>query len=266
MGFWQGIKQRIKAYIVAKASANKMFDILEVRTKEIGLVAVTTETDLRISNTFFLPITIVSIKTELQNRDGLRIGTMVYEHPRRIKGNSEEVLTTTSQISIITSLFQAISTLLAHSIKMRSVGIAQVKILWWVVEIPVDDFFEIHPSKLRIKQPETEEERQLRLEREAEKKVQYEAEREAREARRKARRAEVKEDILKRRYKDKYIPKDARDAARQAAPVEEDMQVEVELHAPAIHQMEAEWTQQENAGIPQPQVQRDSESPSLAPE
>ena len=50
------ILDRIKASIVRRASANKMIDIVEVRTKEINLTQVTAETDIRIKNAFFLPI------------------------------------------------------------------------------------------------------------------------------------------------------------------------------------------------------------------
>ena len=135
------IKNKIKAFILSKASSNKMIDIVEVRTGEIGLSYVTTETDIRIINSFFLPLTIESIKTELMNRDGLKIGSMSYEKPRKIKAKSEEILTTTSQISTITSLFQALTTLLKQDINMHSVGIARVKILWFIFEIPINDTF-----------------------------------------------------------------------------------------------------------------------------
>ena len=60
------IKHKIKAYILKKATANKMIDIVEVRTQEIGLTSVRTETDIRIKNSFFLPITILSIKIPVQ--------------------------------------------------------------------------------------------------------------------------------------------------------------------------------------------------------
>ncbi|MFN8239086.1 MAG: hypothetical protein U0T77_13030 [Chitinophagales bacterium] len=204
------IKNKIKAFVIRRATANKLIDIVEVRTKEIGLTSVKTETDIRIRNTFFLSITILSIKTDLLNRDGLKVGRMSYATPQKIKGNSDEVLTTSSEISIITSLFQAISTLLSQHIKMKSVGVAQVKFLWWVFDIPVNDTFEIHPSKLKITQPETEEERAERLKKEAEWKAQYELEYEKRKTEREQKRAEWKEDILKRRYKENYIPKEQR--------------------------------------------------------
>ncbi|MBK9330511.1 MAG: hypothetical protein IPM95_14720 [Sphingobacteriales bacterium] len=82
MGILQKITDRIKAYIVVRASRGKMIDIVEVRTKEIGLTKVVTETDIRIQNSFFLPITIVSIQTDLLNRDGLKVGRMSYTRPK----------------------------------------------------------------------------------------------------------------------------------------------------------------------------------------
>lgn len=208
-------KNKINSFVLKKASANKMIDIVEVRTKEIGLTQVTTETDIRIANSFFLPITILSLSTNLLNRDGLKIGKMNYENPTTIKRKSDEILTTTSQISIITSLFQALSTLLMQDINMRSVGIARVKILWFIFEIPIDDTFIIHPSKLKIVKDETDEERAIRLQKEAIRNEKYEAEKVQREIQRTEKRALRKEDILKRRHKENYIPKDERNASSE---------------------------------------------------
>lgn len=241
------IKHKIKAYILKKATANKMIDIVEVRTQEIGITSVKTETDIRIKNSFFLPITILSIKTDLLNRDGLKVGKMSYEKPTRIKGHQDEVLTTMSEISIITSLFQAISSLLSQHIKMQSVGVAQVKFLWWIIQIPVNDFFEIHPSKLKITKPETEEERLVRLQKEAAWKQKYEAEKAQRKTARKEKEAAWKEELLKRRYKENYIPKEQRSTidGTQATPnvvsIEEASSeintMEVELDAANISKM-----------------------------
>jgi hypothetical protein len=206
------IKQKIVAYIIAKASSSKMIDIVEVRTKEIGLTTVITETDIRIQNSFFLPITIVSIQTDLLNRDGLKVGRMSYTQPKKINGKSHELLTTTSEISIITSIFQAISRLLSQHIMMQSVGKAQVKFLWWIIEIPVNDSFEIHPSKLKIGKEETEEELELRKQKEAAWKAEYDL---AKEKRKQAK-AAMKEEVLKRRYKGDYVPKEEREKLKQA--------------------------------------------------
>jgi len=54
------IKKKINAFILKKATENKTIDIVEVRTQEIGLTSVITETDIKITNSFFLPITILS--------------------------------------------------------------------------------------------------------------------------------------------------------------------------------------------------------------
>ena len=50
------IKKKINAFILKKATENKTIDIVEVRTQEIGLTSVITETDIKITNSFFLPI------------------------------------------------------------------------------------------------------------------------------------------------------------------------------------------------------------------
>lgn len=196
------IADKIKQFVVRKATANKLIDIVEVRTKEVGLTSVKTETDIRIHNSFFLSITILSIQTELLNRDGLKVGRMRYEQPYKIKGKSDAILTTTSEVSIITSIFQAISTILSQPIKMQSVGAAQIKFLWWTFEIPVNDAFEIHPSKLKIVKEETLEERAVRLEKEAQRRAQRALEKEA-----------WREEQLRRKYKDQYIPKEQRHKA-----------------------------------------------------
>lgn len=247
------INEKIKQFIIKRASKHKLVDIVQVRTKEIGLLSVQTETDLRITNSIFLPYTILSIHTDLLNKDELKIGKMVYDKPIKIKGNSEVVLSTTSEISIITSFFQALSNLLSHPIWIRSVGIAMVKVLWFTIELPVDDVFEIQPSKIKILKEETEEERTLRLQKEAERQEQKrikQAEKEAqkqlteeekkikqaekekaaelkaiekaqqkeeRTAQRNERRSDRKEAILKRRHKENYIPKDEREKQKSTA-------------------------------------------------
>lgn len=210
MGIIQKINNVIKRYIIKRATAHKAVDIVEVRTKQLGLLSVLSETDLCIKNSFFLSYTLISIKTDLSNKDGLKVGKMIFETPTKVKGNSELVFTTTSEISIITSLFQALSNLLSQTIWMRSVGIATIKVLWFTVELPVDDIFEIHPSKLKILKEETEEEKLIRLQKEAVWKAKYGAEKEKRKSERQEKRSEWKEELLKRRYKENYISKEER--------------------------------------------------------
>jgi hypothetical protein len=253
MGILQKITDLIKAYIIARASKGKMIDIVEVRTKEIGLTKVVTETDIRIQNSFFLPITIVSIQTDLLNRDGLKVGRMSYTRPKKIKGNSHELLTTTSEISIITSIFQAISRLLSQNILMQSVGKAQVKVLWWIVEIPVNDSFEIHPEKLKILREETEEEKAARKQREAEWKEKY---REMKETV-SERSAERKERLLKRRYGADYIPKEEREKEKYKKEEEHigsasPDHIEVKLDETVITEIDDSKTELEHPVIPSP--------------
>ena len=95
------------------------------------------ETDVRIENSFFLPITILSIETDIINAAGTRVGKMSYDQPKRLKGNSSEVFTTRSKMSNITAFFNALSHLLAISVTMRSVGTAKIKFLWMTFAIPV---------------------------------------------------------------------------------------------------------------------------------
>ncbi len=250
MGILQKITDRIKAYIVAKASRGKMIDVVEVRTREIGLTKVVTETDIRIRNTFFLPITIISIQTDLLNRDGLKVGKMSYTRPQKIKGNSDELLTTTSEISIIKSIFQAISRLLSQNILMQSVGKAQVRVLWWTVEIPVNDSFEIHPEKLKILREETEEEKAVRKKREAKWKEKYQEMKETVSERS----AERKERILKRRYGADYIPKEEREKAKSRNTEEASVSaspdhIEVKLDENVITEIDESKTENEQAVI-----------------
>lgn len=210
MSILQKITNILKRYIIKRASEHKAVDIVEVRTKQIGLLSVRSETDLCIRNSFFLPYTLLSIETDLLNKDGLKVGKMTFDKATKVKAKSELVFTTTSEISIITSLFQALSNLLSQTIWMRSVGIAKVKVLWFTVELPVDDVFEIQPSKLKITKEETEEEKAARLEKEAVWKAKYETEKEQRKRESIEKREAWKEEILKKRYKENYIPKDQR--------------------------------------------------------
>ena len=206
----QFIITKIRAFVIRKTVKHKLIDIVEVRTKEIGLTSVKTETDIRIQNSFILSIKVLSIHTDLLNRDGIKVGHLSYEHPIKIKSKSDAILTTNSEISIITSLFQVISSILSHPIRVQSVGVAQIQFLWWIFEIPVNDAFEIHPSKLKIIKEETPEERTSRLENEAKRKAERELKSEERKENRMERRAERKENILKRKYKENYIPKEIR--------------------------------------------------------
>ena len=92
-----------------------------------------------------------------------------------------------------------LSNLLAQPISLRSVGIARLKILWWEVEIPIDDTFKILPHQLKVKKEETEEEKEQRLIQE-----------EARRIKRIEEKANQKEAILKRRHRENYVPKELR--------------------------------------------------------
>ncbi|HNF47918.1 MAG TPA: hypothetical protein PKO18_02460 [Chitinophagales bacterium] len=211
------LTKKIKSYIIKKASQHRAVDIVEVRTKEIGLLSVKTETVLKLLNSFFLPITLLKITTDLVNRDGIKIGKMNYTKAVKLRARSETIITTNSEISSITSLFQALTNLLAQPIYMRSIGKATLKFLWWTVDIDVDDVFEIHPSKLKIRKEETEEDRIVRLQREEERKAKLAIVREEqklksaiRKEKRKEHYAARKEKILSRRHKENYIPKEER--------------------------------------------------------
>lgn len=227
---------KIKQYIIKRAGEQRSVDIIEVKVKEIGLLSVKSETRIRFENSFFLPIKIISIKTELYNGTVV-VGEMNYETPQVIPKKSFTEITTISEISIITSFFQMLSNLLAQPISLRSVGLARLKILWWEVEIPVDDTFKILPHQLKVKKEETEEEKQHRLIQEEAKKIQRIEEK-----------ANRKEAILKRRHKENYIPKELRgekqvvdeimeeipDVAQNETMVNKDKIINIELENPDL--------------------------------
>lgn len=189
MGFVQNIRQKIVDFIVKKAIENRTVDILEVRTKAINLTYVDLETDIKISNSFFLPIKVLEIKTDIINTAELKIGALHYDKVQKIKGHQSAIFTTHTQISNITALFNLISKLLTLSIKMRSVGIAKIKVFWFVVDIPVDDVFEIKSHQLRIIGELTAEEKAAREEQKKVKKDAYEQ----KKTERKQKRLEIKE-------------------------------------------------------------------------
>ncbi|HNK11504.1 MAG TPA: hypothetical protein PK952_05705 [Chitinophagales bacterium] len=233
MTFIEKINKIITQYIIRKASKNKAVDIVEVRTKQLGLLSVVNETDLCIKNTLFIPYRLLSIETDLLNKDGIKVGKMSYDKPIRVKGNAEVVFTTVSEISIITSFFQALSNLLSQPIWMRSVGIAKVKVLWWTIDLPIDDVFEIQTSKIKIIPTETEEERQLRIASNEIKKQQRAAEKEEKKIKKEENRAERKENILKRRHKENYIPKEQREILNDTfedASVDENIELETSVN------------------------------------
>ena len=189
MGLIQNIRHKIVDFIVKKAIENRTIDILEVRTKAINLTYVDLETDIKISNSFFLPIKVLEIKTDIINTAELKIGALHYDKVQKIKGHQSAIFTTHTQISNITALFNLISKLLTLSIKMRSVGIAKIKVFWFVVDIPVDDVFEIKSHQLRIIGELTAEEKAAREEQKKVKKDAYEQ----KITERKQKRLEIKE-------------------------------------------------------------------------
>ncbi len=189
MGLIQNIRHKIVDFIVKKAIENRTVDILEVRTKAINLTYVDLETDIKISNSFFLPIKVLEIKTDIINTAELKIGALHYDKVQKIKGHQSAIFTTHTQISNITALFNLISKLLTLSIKMRSVGIAKIKVFWFVVDIPVDDVFEIKSHQLRIIGELTAEEKAAREEQKKVKKDAYEQ----KKTERKQKRLEIKE-------------------------------------------------------------------------
>ncbi len=211
------LSNKIRSIITQRAAKHRAVDIVEVRTKQLGLLSVKTETLIKITNSFFLPIYIVSIDTKLTNEEGIVVGKMKYSDSRKIKGKSSIVIVTHSEISIISSIFHAINNLLSQPIYMRSVGIAEIKFLWWTIALPVDDEFQILPHQLKILADETEEEKQQRKERH----LKFKEEREQRIAERRAKYSERKEDRLKRKYGEAYISKEERSQIIKAASIED---------------------------------------------
>lgn len=165
MGIFNFFKNKIHQYIIKKATQEKLVDIVEVRTKTLSLTYVNLETDIKIINTFWLPIEILEINTDIVNTSELKVGMMVYKNRTKIKGNSELIFTTQSKMSNITAFFNLLSRLLTLTITIRSVGTAKIKVLWFVVNVPIDDTFEIMPNQLKIIEELTEEEK-LKLEEE----------------------------------------------------------------------------------------------------
>lgn len=162
MGLARFLYNWLHRRVLKHASGNRAFDIIEVRTKELTLTYVNTETDIRIRNDFFLPVTILSIETDIFNPGGVRVGKMTYREPKRLKGHSSAVFTTRSRLSNITAFFHALQHLLAMPVKMRSVGTARIKLLWWTFEVPVDDTFELRSNQVKLTEPVSEEEKQRR--------------------------------------------------------------------------------------------------------
>lgn len=184
MGFIKRLILRIKNYIILKASKDRIIDILQIRTKSLNLTYVDLETDIQITNTFFLPIKILEINADVLNTSGLKVGILKYQNERKIKSNQKEIFTTHTQISNITAIFNLISKLLTLSITMRSVGWAKIKIFGFVVDVPFDDTFEILPNQLKIiedlspeEKAKLEEDKKIRKEmyeqRKAERKQKY---------------------------------------------------------------------------------------------
>ena len=213
----QLINNYLKRYIIKQANKFRSVEIMEIRTRQFGLLSVASETDFKIKNLFFLPYTLLSIRGDLLNNDGIKIGKMDYEKPLKIRGKSEEIFTSISEISIITSFFQALSNLLSHPIWIRNVGVATIKVLWLTVELPIDDVFEIHPSKIKILKERTDEEKALRLKQEEERRAQRKLKEEERREQDKIKsvekaqlKAERKETSLQRRHKENYIPLEQR--------------------------------------------------------
>lgn len=205
------LNSKIIAYITQKAQQQRSVDIIEVKVKEIGLLSVKSETILKLENTFILPIQILTIEANLYNGDVL-VGEMNYNTPQKIPKKSSITISTISEISIITSFFQLISNFLSQPIKLRSIGKARLKTLWWIIEIDVDDTFIVLPHQLKIGKDLTEEEKiekiKLEAERREKRKIRLEAE---------------KEEKLKRRHRDEYIPKEDRNKV-----IEEKIEEEIE--------------------------------------
>ncbi len=216
------INSKIIALIKKQASKHHNVDIVEVRTKEIGLLSVKTETIIKLTNSFFLPIEILNINTELRNGEGLVVGRMVYNTPQKISKKSSVTLIANSEISSISSIFHAISNILSQPIFMHSVGTATIKFLWWEVTIDVDDTFDILPHQLKIGKQETEEEKIIRQQKEQERKEIRELEKTQREAQQRILRQKRKEKILKARHGDNYIPKEERRLKKEESEVVED--------------------------------------------
>jgi hypothetical protein len=214
MGLGDIIRGWIYKLVLKRSAGRKTFDIIEVRTKELTLTYINMETDVRIQNTFFLPITIESIETDIVNAAGTRVGKMTYNQPRRLKGNSSEVFTTRSKMSNITAFFNALQHLLSMPVSLRSIGTARVKVLWFTINIPVDDTFEVLPTQVRMTEELSEEEKQRRAER-------RQKEQEEREQRR-AEKAKRKESQATKEEPEKT-----------EAPIEENT-LQVELNAEAI--------------------------------
>ncbi|MCB9033277.1 MAG: hypothetical protein H6553_05525 [Chitinophagales bacterium] len=195
------IKRWIHKIVIKKAQSRPMVDIIEVRTKKIGLTQVETETDIRITNSFFLPIKILSIETDVYNSSDLVIGRMNYHYPKKIKGNSTEIFKTTTHLSNISAFFQALNHLLSFSVQMRSVGTCLIQFLWWTFEVPVDDRFEVKPHQVKMVEPMTEEEKQAKALRRAEKQKELEAQLELKKLKQAEQRAKRKAALEKRKEK-----------------------------------------------------------------
>ena len=209
MRLFKYLRKKIHQYIVKRATEAKLVDIVEVRTKTLGLTYVNLETDIKITNRFFLPIKILEIKTDIVNVNELKVGMMTYDNVQKIKANSEEVFTTHSKMSNITAFFNLLSKLLTLTITIRSVGYAKIKVLWFVVDVPVDDTFEIMPSQLKVVEELTEEEKARIAE---EKRIRNEIREEKREQERLEKLAylEKKKEIKEEKKELKTIEKDAK--------------------------------------------------------
>ena len=76
-----------------------------------------------------------------------------------------------------------------------------IQFLWWTFEVPVDDRFEVKPHQVKMVEPMTEEEKQAKALRRAEKQKELEAQLELKKLKQAEQRAKRKAALEKRKEK-----------------------------------------------------------------
>lgn len=142
------LKPLIQRYIEENVEMKDTWELEEVRQKGVKLPYVLMENQTLIINRFFLPISIVSIQLEVYNQE-ITVGKIRFKGLAKIPMKSQKSITLEVRMSHITAFFNAIRYLLTDKIPMQVRGSIQLKLLWMLFELPVEETIMVPRNKIQ---------------------------------------------------------------------------------------------------------------------
>jgi hypothetical protein len=147
--FLAWIHARVAGYIHRNVVLQETWELERMSTRGVALPYVLLENKSLIFNHFLLPISLLKVRLQIWNKQ-VMVGRVIFDGPVKIPPGKQKTVVMEVRLSHITAIFNVLRFLLTDTILMEIKGQIEIKVLWMVFQIPVDEAMSVPRSKFTM--------------------------------------------------------------------------------------------------------------------